>query len=690
MTAIPTSRRRQQTATWSEGALLRTRKMPSSNAGQISSVATVQVHSTSRQDGWGLTVGPWSASAHNTTFIVESHGAQHKIYILPNKRIDPRRAATMLSMVNTRNGCRKCPCDPLFNDMNCGLALRDTPLFQSLWLCLLGYEIVSRTLYTGAVNSSKSSSPVADRNVIAAYAQQSLQWHTLELPINAVLLLPTYLTRLISDTYTREYTLTMQPVPQQRSKRSAPKAISIDPLNITLGVELEFMILESYNKGQRPTRENNDATLYSFDLVSEALSKPVQLTCSSCGDAHDFDPPLNLESKERIGSAPACWSLVSDKSIELKHRQKAKLRLNDCDVYGVEVTSRVLSGNLARQVAESSANSNHTHTISYQDEITGILNTLSKALDTRLSGRQGRRLVTNDSCSLHVHVGNSSNGFPLQTVKNLLSICTAFERVIDGMHAASRIGGSVLALTPLDESSESEASNDMVGDGSMFNGIYNKALTEHLMSNAYVTRRNDTDTPQLKAARVHYPANQMDSEDTLKKAASGFHTMAFFEVIQQAPDIESLQEMLLLSSKTNVNIMHLVVIPGQVVSEERPYARFNTIEFRQHAAIAEPREALAWIDFVQTLVKYAHDLDEKSVRAVCEHVASNPALQPRSHVHNAARQTANTRLLPESYQGGSRDCHQQLSHRSRAIWRRGPSAGNCAGAPRRTCEGSRS
>lgn len=465
---------------------------------------------------------------------------------------------------------------------------------------------------------------MADKNVIAAYAQQSLQWHTLELPINTVLLLPTYLTHLISDTYTREYTLTMQPVPQQRSKRSAPNAISIDPLNITLGVELEFMILESYNKGQRPTRENNDATLYSFDLVSEAFSKPVQLTCSSCGDAHDFDPPLNLESKERIGSAPACWSLVSDKSIELKHRQKAKLRLNDCDVFGVEVTSRVLSANPARQVAESSADSNHTHTISYQDEITGILNTLSKALDTRLSGRQGRRLVTNDSCSLHVHVGNGSNGFPVQTIKDLLSICTAFERVIDGMHAASRIGGSVLALTPLDESSESEASNDMVADGSMFGGIYNKALTEHLMSNAYVTRRNDSNTPQLKATRTHYPSNQLGGGGTLKEAASSFHTMAFFEVIQQAPDIESLQEMLLLSSKTNVNIMHLVVKPGQMVSEERPYQRFNTIEFRQHAAIAEPREALAWIDFVQTLVKYAHGLSEEDAKAICEHVASNP------------------------------------------------------------------
>lgn len=413
----------------------------------------------------------------------------------------------------------------------------------------------------------------------------------------------------------------MNPIPQQGPKKPAP---TIDALNITLGVELELMILESYKKGERPTIASHEATSYSFALVSEALSEPVQFECSSCGDAHDFDPPLNLESKERIGSTPACWSVVSDNSIGLKHRQKANLRFHDCDVYGVEVTSRVLSANPAKQTVGSCADSNLAHTIAYQDEIKSILNTLSEALNTPPSGRQGRRSVTNDSCSLHVHVGNGSEGFPLQTVKNLLSICTAFERVIDGMHAASRIGGSNLALTSLDEFSESEASNDMVADGSMFNGVYNKALTEHLMSNAFVTRRNNTNTPQLKSARTHYPANQMNSNDTLKEAASGFHTMAFVEIIQQAPNIESLQEMMSLSSKANVNIMHLVVIPGQMVSEERPYPRFNTIEFRQHAAIAEPREALAWIDFVQTLVKYAHELNDKDVRAVCEYVASNP------------------------------------------------------------------
>jgi hypothetical protein len=145
-----------------------------------------------------------------------------------------------------------------------------------------------------------------------------------------------------------------------------------------------------------------------------------------------------------------------------------------------------------------------------------------------------------------------------------------------------------------------------------------------MFSNAYVTRRNDSDTPLLAAARGRYPANQMDRNATLKAAASGYHTMAFVEVIQQAPDIESLQNLLSLCCETTVNILHLVVNEGENVNEERSYRRLNTIEFRQHAAVTDPKEALAWIDFLRALVIYAHSQSAESTRLICENVASNP------------------------------------------------------------------
>ena len=116
----------------------------------------------------------------------------------------------------------------------------------------------------------------------------------------------------------------------------------------------------------------------------------------------------------------------------------------------------------------------------------------------------------------------------------------------------------------------------------------------------------------------------MDHDAALKAAASGYHTIAFVEVIQQAPDIESLQNLLSLCCETTVNILHLVVNEGENVNKERSYRRLNTIEFRQHAAITDSKEALAWINFLQTLVKYAHSQSAESIRSICENVASNP------------------------------------------------------------------
>jgi hypothetical protein len=161
-------------------------------------------------------------------------------------------------------------------------------------------------------------------------------------------------------------------------------------------------------------------------------------------------------------------------------------------------------------------------------------------------------------------------------------------------------------------------------DGSRTPLPYNRSLTERMFSNAYVTRRNDSDTPLLAATRGRYPASQMDRNANLKEGASGYHTMAFVEVIQQAPDIESLHNLLSLCCETVVNILHLVVSEGENVNEERSYRRLNTIEFRQHAAVTDPKEALAWIDFLQNLVKYAHSQSAEGIRSICEKVASNP------------------------------------------------------------------
>ena len=393
-------------------------------------------------------------------------------------------------------------------------------------------------------------------------------------------------------------------VPQRRSTATAADVPSTsNGLNITLGIEHEFMVLDT----QRLDYQNQQKADHGLSLVSQALQKPMQITCTACGQIHDYEQPIRVQNKVNDNSDHGCWNLVADLSMKLKPRQDAILRENGCEAYGVELTSRVLSAKEGKSTTRPMAQAKHIHTATYQEEISRFVVTVNELFPpqaTAIGHRQERRVVVNNTCSLHVHIGNGTAGFELQTVKNLLSICTAFERVMDSMHAASRIGCSALTLLPLDGDYGLEGSTmEVAKEGKLFRDTFNRSLTERMLSNAYVTRRDNA---------------------TFQEAASGYHTMAFVEVIQQAPDTESLQNLLSLCCETTVNILHLVVNEGENVNEERSYRKLNTIEFRQHAAVTDPREAVAWVDFLQTLVKYAHSQSAESIRSVCENVASDP------------------------------------------------------------------
>jgi hypothetical protein len=311
--------------------------------------------------------------------------------------------------------------------------------------------------------------------------------------------------------------------------------------------------------------------------------------------------------------------------MKLKPCQDAVLRENQCEVYGVELTSRVLSADRVLSTTKPRPQAQHAHTATYQEGVSQFINTMNELFSSQTSAtshHQERRVVVNDTCSLHVHIGNGDAGFELQTVKNVLSICTAFERIMDSMHTASRIGSSGLAFLPVDEEIFEPCADIMTvaKEASRTPESFNRSLTERMFSNAYVTQKPDL----LSAAQGQYPANQMEDNSILKQAASGYHTMAFVEVIQQAPNIESLQQLMSLCCETSVNILHLVVNEGENLNEERNYRRLNTIEFRQHAAITEPKEALAWVDFLQTLVKYAHTQSAENIRSACESISSDP------------------------------------------------------------------
>ena len=48
-------------------------------------------------------------------------------------------------------------------------------------------------------------------------------------------------------------------------------------------------------------------------------------------------------------------------------------------------------------------------------------------------------ILVNESCGLHVHVGNKRKGFPLETMKNLCVLTATFERELESIHPPHRI-----------------------------------------------------------------------------------------------------------------------------------------------------------------------------------------------------------------------------------------------------------
>lgn len=312
---------------------------------------------------------------------------------------------------------------------------------------------------------------------------------------------------------------------------------------------------------------------------------------------------------------------MSDITLRVEWRQRASLDNDHCDTIGVEVTSRKLFVNRDVPVPSDDTTTDHQHTITTAEEIKTVLGALHQAFNSPTAAGDSRRaqwLAINNSCGLHVHVGNDEAGFPLQTIKNLLSLYTAFERVIDKMHTQWRIGGTGLALYALDAFDSGKGTNTTSREGveAWLAGheVPINPLTEFFIGKAWCQRRDN----------VRLPWSPSDDRPRPTPADSGLHTTAFVEVIQSAPDLDKLARSegptCILGKRSTINIMYL--LPEEAESEHRS----KTIEFRQHAAVTTVAETLPWIDFVVALVEYAHASSAELIRKACMRAANDPEL----------------------------------------------------------------
>ena len=372
------------------------------------------------------------------------------------------------------------------------------------------------------------------------------------------------------------------------------------PLGVTLGAEFEFLLLRNtYPELYTSTGHGyNDITL-GLTQVSVALYQPLKAKCFICGQSHTFKLPLNHDNTG-LHQDKGKWSIVLDSTVKLTNREIDALGDNNKYVkgYAVELVTRILSTDKNLQTTHTA--DGHTHEITYQEEIAAVLTRLRKYFDPlrkNTSQLGAFTLLTNEHAGFHVHIGNGNFGFPLRTVKNLLSTYIANEHAIDQMHSMARICWSTL---PLHE----QYQPCRRGDDTFCvvpSGIWNKPLSAQHFKDAYI-RRTKAALPSLQQPPSRgvtpYPDSHL-SDPKMREAALDYSARSHIELVRNAPVLSDLQDMVHRGHWSAVNLENLVEF-GEESHEKM------TVEFRQHVSTLDSGEVLAYINFLVSLVQHSH------------------------------------------------------------------------------------
>lgn len=180
------------------------------------------------------------------------------------------------------------------------------------------------------------------------------------------------------------------------------------PLNLTFGVEIECIVCfdpTTYEKGlsfgdgilweqESPSpfhRENKLRILLRRHIASVFESKGFS--------TYDLTSPGGDQK----------WSITGDASISIKRGPRADEFL-ECDIEIKSPALRFCPKALRR--------------------VERVVRILTRYFDT----------TVNNSCGLHVHIGNRRKGFPIQTLKHFSMLTALFEHQLNALHPAHRIG----------------------------------------------------------------------------------------------------------------------------------------------------------------------------------------------------------------------------------------------------------
>ncbi|SMR63598.1 unnamed protein product [Zymoseptoria tritici ST99CH_3D1] len=373
------------------------------------------------------------------------------------------------------------------------------------------------------------------------------------------------------------------------SSRHAPDSAPTPPLDPTFGIEIECILLDVSSGNERHERAARQYLAQT--AVHAALSRATTAQCARCGEKYKYTLPLNEPTHYRLKVTPehSRWTVSYDQSLRLSPDERIIMGASpiaDDAVWSptpaelaIEINSRVLSWNVDTSEPE---HEKHTHRISADDEVRLVYRLLNE--DFVNNDSAAYKMLTNPSCSTHVHIGNGKNGFRVPTVKNIVSTVLACERPLDTIHSADRIGGRN-------------------SEGKVNPSPYNNPWSAHMME--LVLR---------PANPSRFPCIEFPKNAALEQAAKQFDVPSWLTIIgctNGVDDLKACQHQ--YGHHSTVNLDNL----RDENNLQSSYPFLQTIEFRQHAGTLSADKIMAWVEVVVKMAVFADSHTEQQITDLC-------------------------------------------------------------------------
>ncbi|KAK3057040.1 hypothetical protein LTR09_002078 [Extremus antarcticus] len=371
-----------------------------------------------------------------------------------------------------------------------------------------------------------------------------------------------------------------------------------DAPELSFGVELEYMWASLDTRDNIAIYHGMELGGLGPEAVHAVLKEDMHAKCRTCGQTIAFKLPVVHDwyiQWQRRDPDYNFWSVVVEDKWDGKEVEALGSRKYNYIRVGVEIRSRILSRRRDLLIP-SIAGSTHQHQLTWDQEISGVLDLLRKRFCTFDQDKQNEYLYANCSSSMHVHVGNYRQGFELDDIKKVLCLNIACERLIDQVHAPLRIDGF----------QGINRSNMLTINDRQMNKAYNQPLSSGLQYRAFARQAADRTGGEISrdyrtstSNEYTYPRSHFDKPD-IYKACRAYDIDSWMLLIREAPLLLDIRDNLfpVVWRNTNVNVSNLLD-PSCLRDKKK-----LTLEFRQPDGSLQNDRVLSYVDYFTRQVAY--------------------------------------------------------------------------------------